>query len=166
MGKVFSIDVDGLPEPFEVRADPMEEDLLDLRKRRLLRAWRKRRYALSRMPGIDELDQGLLEEISAHTMILELLPDGDFRYKHYGKAIVAAFGRDMTGKRTSELPTAVAKAFLSVYRLALKTRIPYATRHKPPAPIKVGHWHRLVLPLRTENAEVGGFLVCNVPVAK
>lgn len=164
MGKVFSIDIEGLTEPFFVRADPSEEDLLDLRKRRLLRAWRRQRYALNRTPAIGELDQGLLGEISAHTMVLELLPDGDFRYTHYGKAIIAAFGRDMTGKRTSELPTPVAKAFLSVYRLALKTKIPYATRHKPPAPIKVGHWHRLVLPLRGENADIGGFLVCNVPV--
>lgn len=164
MGRVFSIDVDGLPAPFEVRFDPTEEDLIDLRKRRLLKAWRRQRFALGRIPFRHELDQDLLVELAPYLMELELQNDGDFRYVAYGTAIAAAYGRDMTGKRTSEFPTPIAKAFLSVYRLALKTRVPYATRHKPPPPVKVGWWHRLVLPIRAEGKEIGGFLVCNVPV--
>jgi hypothetical protein len=166
MGRVFSIDIEGLPEPFEVRADPSEEDLIDLRKRRLLKAWRRQRFALARIPFRYELDQELLAELAPHLMELEAQSDGDFLYTAYGGAIARAFGRDMTGRRTSELPTPVAKAFLSVYSLALKMKIPYSTRHKPPPPVRVGWWHRLVLPVRAEHREIGGFLVCNVPVDK
>ncbi|MCM0019489.1 MAG: hypothetical protein NBV67_05810 [Tagaea sp.] len=164
MGRLFSIDVEGLPAPFEVRADPDEDDLIDLRKRRLLKAWRRRRFALGRIPFRHELDQELLAELAPYLMELELQSGGDFRYAAYGAAIAAAYGSDMTGRRTSEFPTPIARAFLSVYGLALKTKIPYATRHKPPPPVRIGHWHRLVLPIRTEHKDVGGFLVCNVPV--
>lgn len=164
MGRLFSIDVEGLPEPFEVRADPDEGDLIDLRKRRLLKAWRRRRFALGRVPFRYEIDQDLLTEIAPYLMDLELLPSGDFRYATYGTAIAAAYGRDMTGQLTSAFPTPIAKAFLSVYSLALKTKTPYATRHKPPAPVRIDHWHRLILPIRAEGKEIGGFLVCNVPV--
>jgi hypothetical protein len=164
MGRIFSIDVEGLPEPFEVRADPTEEDLIDLRKRRLLKAWRRQRFALNRIPFRYELDQELLADLAPYLMDLEMLANGDFLYAAYGTAIAASYGRDMTGKRTSDFPTPVAKAFLSIYRLALKTKMPYATRHKPPPPVRIGHWHRLVLPIRAEGKEVGGFLVCNVPV--
>jgi hypothetical protein len=164
MGRVFSIDVEGLPEPFEVRADPDEEDLIDLRKRRLLKAWRRRRFALNRIPFRYELDQDLLGELAPNLMELELQANGDFRYIAYGKAIAAAYGRDMTGQLTSAFPTPIAKAFLSVYTLALKTKITYATRHKPPPPVPIDYWHRLILPLRAESQEIGGFLVCNVPV--
>lgn len=164
MGRLFSIDVEGLPEPFEVRADPDEDDLIDLRKRRLLKAWRRRRFALGRIPFKHELDQTLLADLAPYLMELGLQSDGDFLYVAYGKAIAAAYGRDMTGKRTSDFPSPIAKAFLSVYSLALKTKSPYATRHKPPRPVRIDHWHRLILPIRGEGKEIGGFLVCNVPV--
>jgi hypothetical protein len=164
MGRVFSIDIDGLPAPFEVHADPDEEDLIDLRKRRLLKAWRRQRFALGRIPFRHELDQDLLVELASNLMELDLQSDGDFRYAFYGKAVASAYGKDMTGQLTSAFPTPIARAFLSIYGLALKTRIPYATRHKPLPPVRIAHWHRLILPIRTEFKEIGGFLVCNVPV--
>ena len=37
MGRIFDIRLTGLREPFVVHADPQEEDLLDLRLRRLLK---------------------------------------------------------------------------------------------------------------------------------
>jgi hypothetical protein len=163
---IYEIDIEGLAEPFVVMSDPSEEDLIDPRKRALLKAWRKPRFALNRIPRLDELDGDLLKELSPNLMELTVLPDGDFVYKSYGRAIAAAYERDMTGRKTSEFPTPIAKAFVSVYGLALKRPQPYATRHKPPPPVKVGHWHRLILPLAGDGDGVRGFIVCNVPIDK
>jgi hypothetical protein len=161
---IYEIDIEGLPEPFVVLSDPNEEDLIDPRKRALLMAWRKPRFALSRIPRLDELDADLLKELFPNLMELAVLPDGDFLYKSYGSSIAAAYGRDMTGRKTSEFPTPIAKAFVSVYGLALKRPQPYATRHKPPTPMTDGHWHRLILPLAGDAGGVCGFIVCNVPI--
>lgn len=161
----FDIYVDGLKEPFQVIADPSEADLIDARKRALLKMWRKRRFAGQRLPRWSDLDADLLAETKPYLMYLAVQDDGDLRYLDYGSAIAKAYGQDMTGRRTSEFPAAISKAFLSLYQLALKQAIPYATRHHPPPPVPVAHWHRLILPLdEAQRGKVDRFLVCNIPV--
>jgi hypothetical protein len=161
----FDIYVDGLKEPFQVIADPSEADLIDARKRALLKMWQKRRFASGRLPRRSELDADLLEELKLHLMYLTVQADGDLRYLEYGEAIAKAYGKDMTGRRTSEFPAPLSKAFLSLYHLALKQAIPYATRHLPPPPIPAAYWHRLILPLdEAQRGKVDRFLVCNIPV--
>lgn len=108
----------------------------------------------------------MITDLEPNLVELEVLPDGDMLYRKYGAAIARAFSRDMTGRRTSELPTPVAKVFLSVYRLAIKQPMPYATRRRPPADVKVGHWHRLILPMAdAKSGKVGEFVVCIVPIS-
>lgn len=166
MGRLFDIHVQGLSEPFFVRADPQEDDLMDLRERRLLVAWRRVRFSRQGMPFHHEMPLPILDETTPLLAELMLQPDGDFRYTRFGRTLTSANGGDLTGRKISEFPTPVAKAFLSVYRLAVKTQQPYATRHKPPAPSQVSHWLNLILPLRTESYDVGGFLICGVPMQR
>ncbi len=166
MGRLFDIHVDGISEPFYVRADPAEEDLLDLRQRRLLVAWRRVRFSRHGMPFRHEISGSILEDIGGHLAELAVQNDGDFVFVGFGRALKSIYGNDMTDRKASEFPGPLAKAFLSIYRLAIKTRVPYATRYKPPAPSRVGHWHHMIAPLRGENRDVGGFLVCHVAIDK
>jgi hypothetical protein len=163
MGRVFDIRLTGLHEPFVVHADPQEEDLLDLRLRRLLRTWRKKRYALGTAPLRAELDAAVMNDIGANTMELAAVEGGDFTYTGCGKLLAAAMGVDPVGTRTSAYPSVIAKAFLSLYNLGLKTRVPYGVRYAPLQPNRVDHWHRLIVPIRSEAASGSGYLVCGIP---
>ncbi|MBN9499093.1 MAG: hypothetical protein J0H39_20260 [Alphaproteobacteria bacterium] len=163
MGRAFDIRLTGLREPFVVHADPQEEDLLDLRLRRLLRTWRKKRYALGMPPLRAELDAGVMTDIGANTMELAAVEGGDFTYTSCGKLLAAAMGVDPVGTRTSAYPSPIAKAFLSLYNLGLKTRVPYGVRYSLPQSTTIDHWHRLIVPIRSEAASGSGYLVCGIP---
>jgi hypothetical protein len=166
MRRKFDVHVDGLDEPMLIVANPNESDLVDMRERLALKSWRKAAFEKGRLPTIGELGVDMITDLEPNLVELEVLPDGDMLYRKYGAAIARAFGRDMTGRRTSELPTPVAKVFLSVYRLAIKRPMPYSTRHRPPADVKVGHWHRLILPMAdAKSGKVGEFVVCIVPIS-
>ena len=165
MRRTFNVHVDGLDEPMLIIANPNETDLIDMRERIALKSWRRAFFAKGQLPTIGELGPDIMTDLEANLMELEVLPDGDMLYRKYGSSISKAFGKDMTGRRTSELPTPVSKVFLSVYRLAIKQPVPYSTRHRPPSGVKVGHWHRLILPMGdVKSGKVGEFVVCNLPI--
>lgn len=148
-----------------VVSNPVDEDLLDARERAMLKSWRNATFKRGGgIPRRGELSGPLIDDLAANLMDLHLLPDGDFLYARCGRAVAAAFGSDVTGRRTSELPTAIARVFLSVYRLGLKHPMPYSTRHRSPHD-RVGHWHRLILPVAPELTEgARGYLVCSLPI--
>lgn len=149
-----------------MHADPQEEDLLDLRQRRLLVAWRRVRFTRNGMPFRYEIAQKILDEIEPYVAELELRDDGDLTFLHFGRRLSEAYGGDMTGRAASDFPGPLAKSFLSLYRLAIKTRIPYSTAYKPPRETRIDSWHHVIAPLRGTNRDVGGFLVCHVPIQR
>ena len=162
--RVFDIHVDGLDEPMRVVSNPNEDDLIDARERAALKAWRKVRFARNSVPRRQELSADLLEQLAANLMELDVLPDGDLVYSHCGRAVAAAFGENVTGRRTSELPTPISKVFLSVYQLAIKHPMPFATRHSSPLD-EVGYWHRLILPVDpADSGRARRFVVCSLPI--
>ncbi len=162
--RIFDIHVDGLDEPMRVVANPNDDDLIDARERAALKAWRKVRFSRNAVPRRQELNSDLLGQLSANLMELDVLPDGDLVYSHCGKAVAAAFGENVTGRRTSELPTPISKVFLSVYQLAIKHPMPFATRHSSPLD-EVGYWHRLILPVdAAESGRARRFVVCSLPI--
>ncbi|MBI3507934.1 MAG: hypothetical protein HY059_24120 [Proteobacteria bacterium] len=160
----FDIHVDGLDEPMRVVSNPNDDDLIDARERAALKAWRKANFARNAVPRRSELSALLLEELSANLMELDVLPDGDLLYVHCGRNVARAFGANVEGRRTSELPTPISKVFLSVYQLAIKHPMPFSTRHSSPLD-DVGHWHRLILPVdAAESGRARRFVVCSLPI--
>jgi hypothetical protein len=143
--------------------NPHETDLPDPRLRGLLAYWRRLRASggLPRLPDIDPIEMG---DAVGYAMLLEALPEGDFRYRLYGSRIAERAGFDMTGKRTSEVPThqSMAAFFGTVYRAASLRRVPVFTRHAPPSKVNVVYWTRLVLPLSGADGRID-FLVGNIP---
>jgi hypothetical protein len=152
----------GMTTP-DVLWDPRETDLPDRRLRGLLAYWRGLRADKSD-PRLADVDPVAMGDAVGYAMLLEALPEGDFRYRLYGTRIAERAGFDMTGKRTSKIPThpSIAAFFGAVYRAAAMRRAPVFTRHAPPSRINVVHWTRLVLPLSGEGGRCD-FLVGNIP---
>jgi hypothetical protein len=143
--------------------NPGEADLPDRRLRGLLAYWDGLR-AGGNPPRLIDIDPVEMGDAVGYAMLLEALPEGDLRYRLYGTRIAERAGFDMTGKRTSEIPShpSIAAFFGTVYRAAALRRTPVFTRHAPPSQINVVHWTRLVLPLSGAEGRTD-FLVGNIP---
>lgn len=152
----------GMAAP-DVVWNPHASDLPDRRLRGLLGYWDSLR-AGGKLPALPDIDPIALGDAIGYAMLLEALPEGDFRYRLYGSRIAERAGFDMTGKRTSEIPThqSIAAFFGTVYRAANLRRVPVFTRHSPPSKVNVVHWTRLVLPLSGADGRTD-FLVGNIP---
>jgi hypothetical protein len=165
MRRTLSISVSRLTEDASVTVDPSEKDLSDGRMRALLAAWRRARFKYGRLPSRAELGLKLLESIRDHLIDVDILPEDDFSFRTYGRAIAFAFGRNMVGRRVAELPPSDARLITAVYKLAKVERSPCITRHRPSKGVMVEHWLRLVLPLDdAHTGRVSAFLSLNVPL--
>lgn len=85
-------------------------------------------HAAPKSSGIARRDAIALESVEGaigHIGIAEVLPDGAFRYRLFGSALVAAIGYDATGWQTSELkPPAYAEIVTAQYREVVAARRP------------------------------------------
>lgn len=86
----------------------------------------------------------------------------DYVYSHYGKAIIETFGRDMTGKSTSDFGGYIATFFSALYRACAMRGEWIVSEHEPPASVFVRRWHRLIVPLYS-GEDATHFAVANVP---
>jgi hypothetical protein len=69
-----------------------------------------------------------------HLMVLDVLPDGDFRYRLYGTALVSMFGFDLTGRLVSECDAFIGDKPLLEYRQVCRIGAPvHAARISPSA---------------------------------
>jgi hypothetical protein len=130
----------------------------------LLRHWEKLRAADGHVAPA-RIDLADLAPAIDHVMLLDVERVGaDFHYRFYGRAIAARSGFDMTGRRTSEIPTGrlASDFFLAVYRAVLARRLPVYTWHQMPVQVTMNTWHRLILPLSDEEGRVVQLLAGNV----
>lgn len=71
-----------------------------------------------------------LPRLASHAFVLEALPDGNFRYRLVGSAIVRTLKRDATNQIVGpELYGPASEALLRAMRTALVTGTPHLTRH-------------------------------------
>lgn len=89
----------------------------------------------------------------AHMAVVTAEPDGNYRYRHYGQAIVAITSFDMSGKCTSDFDSEVGRFFSKIYTRALTERQPIFTLHRASHALNVHVWERLVLPLTARTGE-------------
>lgn len=112
---------------------------------RLLQAWTDisvRDGAVSYQP----FDPATLGPLSQHLMVLVAIEDSDFVYVHYGEAIIAASGLDMTGRQTSESKTEVGTFLRDVLAQCQASQKPIFTVHRATDATNVHLWERLILP--------------------
>src|SRR5690606_34221295 len=86
------------------------------RIKRLLAMWEG--YARDDIPGVTELMEAGLGELSDHYALL--VPDGPdrFTYLYYGRAIHRETAIERTGRTTDELPPVLREYLVRLYRRA------------------------------------------------
>ncbi len=166
MPRKLTVVQEGLPKAATVILEPGEGDLMDMRLRGLLRAWISAKLkSKGRLPAKGDLAEGAVRAAADFCVDIEIVAGGELVFRTYGRGIARAFGRDMTGRKVSDLPKANAIFFKKVYFIAGSKRIACATEHAPSATVPVGRWMRLVLPLdEAGKGSATHFLACNVPL--
>jgi len=93
-------------------------------------------------------------DYKTHMAVVVLEPRGGFFYRHYGQAIIAVTGFDMTGKRTTDFDSDVGRFFSHIYEQAAAEQKPIFTLHRASHALNVHVWERLVLPFVSRGGEV------------
>lgn len=97
-------------------------------------------------------------------MLLDVDAGGDdFRYLHYGKGIAEHFGRDMTGRCTSDIGGHVSAFFCALYQAAMRRKESVMSEHEPPRSVFVRTWRRLLVPLIGRDGSVSRIAGINLP---
>jgi len=92
-------------------------------------------------------------DYKAHMAVVVPEPQGGFFYRHYGQAIMAVTGFDMTGKRTTDFDSDVGRFFSRIYEQASAEQKPIFTLHRASHALNVHVWERLVLPFTARGGE-------------
>ena len=140
----------GLPKPALVVIGPKSEDINNDELRPLYELWESYRRDDSPFPDESILSDEAIKPYARHMILLKMIVDDgeiDYLYLRFGEEITKAYGRDMTGRKTSEFPSSVSAFFREVYDEVVMGNMPAYTEHAPPIGVSVEAWHRLVLPL-------------------
>lgn len=86
----------------------------------------------------------------------------DFTYLHYGDEVAATYGRDMSGRRTSEIGGYISSFFRALYQAVIARGQWVKSLHEPPSDVFARIWRRLIVPLYDTAGEVAQLLVLNV----
>jgi hypothetical protein len=155
----------GLPKEVRVVVAPVEADIPDQNLKTLYNRWILNRSAKNGLVSRKIIETAEFVPLLRNIMLLEIerpTPfEFDYIYRIYGAEIAERYGHDMTGKRTSDFPSPVAKLFLDLYEMSIDCRAPLYSEHAPPLNVDVVMWERLILPLG-EDA-VDWILAVNLP---
>lgn len=164
--EVLSKSYPGLPRDVRIVVAPTEQDIPDPRLQALFHRWEiNHRVAENGLVSKDIIEEAEFLPLLRNVMLLEIerpTPfEFDYMYRIYGAEIAERYGQDMTGKRTSDFPSPVAKLFLDLYEMAIDCRAPLYSEHAPPLNVDVELWERLILPLG--DHAVDWILTVNLP---
>jgi hypothetical protein len=134
---------------------PTEEaslpDAGDIRLRQLRDLWDASRR---NRPVVRSADFAVLDhpEWLGHLSLIEVLGRGlDFRYRVYGSALAAYYGRDLTGQTTRALSPAVGNLVRREYAQAYAERRPLLVRRRRRVRGVSIMIAKLILPLSTDG---------------
>ena len=117
--------------------------------------------AHGRIP-VDRFEVEALEGLNDWLMLVE--PEaGSFRYAYYGRGIANHYGRDLTGKSTSDIGGHISQFFEGLYRAAHQREEWVYSEHEPPQSVFVRAWRRLIVPLYDGDGAIAVFAVLNLP---
>ena len=154
----------GAPAP-RVKWNPAEADLPAGPLQFLVRYWWDH-GADGGLPPLSIVDPLALKPALGYLMLLDVLDDGwDYHYRIYGSEIASRFGRDLTGRRTSDIvKTAYTGNFyIAGYRAVLARREALFTISSSPSYVAAVDWWRLALPLVDRTGAISRMLVGNLP---
>lgn len=138
----------------------MDTPMLELKHpklRSLLSYWHAKRGDRD-VPTRTAIDPLEMSEWLGNVLLIDVTPDGEFRYRLYGTGFVVEFGKEMTGRSIEDLPPDQQKLIRDEYRAACATGLPSARTYtaefdiatlirRPSDGTKIATWERLVLPM-------------------
>ena len=114
------------------------------------------------VPAKSAIGSAVFERMKPFLMVLEPMENGEYRYLHYGSAIAAVAGFDMTGRCTSDFNNPIGALFRDIYEQVAGLQRPVYTISRAVKASHVHTWERLILPVRQEDGQIG-FIVYNRP---
>src|SRR3546814_7773622 len=111
------------------------------------------------MPTRGGLDLEQRKPWLGHLLRRDALGDGRVRYRVYGSAVAALYGRDLQGRAVDALPPSARAAILADYERALVLGAPFfverwrLARPDPYAPARPMRCGKLILPLCDDVAD-------------
>jgi PAS domain-containing protein len=127
----------------------------------LLLLWRMSLHGAD-VPLEEQLPASRISFFRRDLMILRPLPDGDWRYEHYGANIAAIAGFDMTGRKVSDFQGPMRDFYLALYARVCRERRPLGSVHRLGQFGETPLWERLILPVRDGEAISGLYVVNKV----
>lgn len=124
--------------------------------------------SLSEKQGVlfaDRLDLQRFGTMRDWLMQLSCDAAGEFSYVQYGSGVARAYGRDMTGAKSTDFPGHIGTYFTALYQAATLRQERVLSVHQPPDQVFVSTWRRLIVPIveSAEQRKVTGFLALNIP---
>ncbi|CAK0767496.1 PAS domain-containing protein [Azospirillaceae bacterium] len=139
--------------------------LVDTRLSGLCDLWEEKRAGRS-MPDRADFDPSILKPWLGNLILIDVEPNGVFRYRLYGSVFVSRFGVEMTNRTIDQLAPAECEAIRRDYESVVTTRLPSSRLYTSHFDIidvnrrlsiqREETWERLVLPLT--NGRSGGGL--------
>ena len=115
--------------------------------------------AASKVDGIarrQDIEIETIRDAIGHVGIVDVLRDGQFRYRLFGSGLVAALGYDATGRLSSDLtPASYAAVITAQYGEVVARRAPvvHETRNMRSAAV-VSRYFRLTIPLTLGSGSI------------
>lgn len=131
----------------------------------IIEYWERLRKGNDTIPPASAVSPFDLKPALGHVMLIDVLDEGwDGQFRVYGTKVAETYGRDMTGRRISEIDGGnyVSIFFRALYRAAWLQQKPFFTHHFPPPHVAVESWQRVALPLAGTDGKVSRFLACNI----
>jgi diguanylate cyclase (GGDEF)-like protein len=119
--------------------------------RRLVKRWHDQKPSGASLPPVTAFAAEEIAWCWDSVMLLQQLPDGDFRYLHYGDTVADAAGFNLQGKCVSHFRSRIGAFFWEKYNLCLSMQTPLYTIHRADLAPTVQSWERLLLPLISEQ---------------
>ena len=155
----------GLPNDVRYVVQPTLGDIPDPKLRNLHGRWL---FGITDASGL--VSKSIIETEEFYTllrnaMLLEIERSRPFQFDYvfriHGAEISALYGRDMTGKRISDLQGPEYGLFLDLFDIALTRKSLIYAEHTPPPDVDVETWQSLILPLGEDKVE--WILVVSLP---
>lgn len=115
------------------------------------------------MPARADFDMEALKPWLGHLMLLDVLGDGQFRYRVYGSRVAQYYGRDLQGRGLDNLPSLVREDVRDDYLHVVETRKPSFVEREH---LIDGHrqpFGKLTLPLSEDSVTVTRLLAAIYP---
>ena len=137
-------------------------DGLPLKLEKLVAVWRAK-CVDGRLPSRDDFTPRDLKPWLSNVALLELVPEGGYRFRVCGTGLIPRFGCDATGKTIEELAGEWRTDLQNRLDRSSTLQTPDIARFQIPLVLKRTDYSEVILPLANDGAQVSMLLLAAYP---